>query len=642
MHIDSFFEFCLGKQHSYFTRVPNPAVARSSVRDGVPAEEDLALRAIVPELRHRRVRSQVTAQSAPSPSENNPSIASPSSLSMAASTSLSRSLKSYGSARHDQQQPTFDEANQYQVWHPFSSFYAIRPVVDSQANITPPPPPSALSKQENQENQRNQHNQQNQRNQQSQRNQPEQKLQRSKQTNGKNMKSKPRNTTPNADGDLSSSSQGDELQSLSPEDQQQLQYQQRKQQQSQSPPEQKPKRSRSRRKKRNRKKKQRANTSSGSGSGSPPNGETTIATPASAEEVTASSSATPADRSESASTRRTSPKDSESPQKFDTDTNTSVTVGGDTERWDSLLRQQMIDQRLAYLDEWPGLHFSVSSDAPQGKQKVDATLATAAAGVVSASRDEDSPFDLNFYTEGGDDIFAQDGDDESDARASMDSIELVAELTTSILQSSMPPSLAQQQQQTDQTTAAGNENPASQVSESGKRRKRHGPAVSSAWISPDPVGRGRPASKSSNDSVAVQSRQQIQQAADEVEAYLCATIQRKFSSVMAPAYAEKVATQLVRNVRASLARSSSSFSVDVPNAASFAWVFGGVDGHVENVEYTVTRLQDSPNANPPLIAYCIEWESAIGGIHARFSKRAIIENVGSERSSRDERSPMDL
>jgi len=57
MHIDAFFEYLLGKQHAYFTDVPSsndpyPATGR----DGVMAEEDLAIRALDPSFRPKRGR----------------------------------------------------------------------------------------------------------------------------------------------------------------------------------------------------------------------------------------------------------------------------------------------------------------------------------------------------------------------------------------------------------------------------------------------------------------------------------------------------------------------------------------------------------------------------------------------------------
>ncbi|KAJ8099428.1 ARS binding protein 2-domain-containing protein [Lipomyces tetrasporus] len=56
MHIDTFFEFCMGHTHAYFTQIPDPSEPAPVGRDGVPTEEDLALRALLPELRQRRPR----------------------------------------------------------------------------------------------------------------------------------------------------------------------------------------------------------------------------------------------------------------------------------------------------------------------------------------------------------------------------------------------------------------------------------------------------------------------------------------------------------------------------------------------------------------------------------------------------------
>ena len=59
MHIDAFFEFCLGKPHRYYTELPTAATNYSEEgRDGVPLEEDLALRALMPEWRPKRGRKK--------------------------------------------------------------------------------------------------------------------------------------------------------------------------------------------------------------------------------------------------------------------------------------------------------------------------------------------------------------------------------------------------------------------------------------------------------------------------------------------------------------------------------------------------------------------------------------------------------
>ena len=56
-HIDAFFQFCLGKPHVYYKDIPTePDAMGTTVRDGVAPEEDLALRALVPEWRPKRGR----------------------------------------------------------------------------------------------------------------------------------------------------------------------------------------------------------------------------------------------------------------------------------------------------------------------------------------------------------------------------------------------------------------------------------------------------------------------------------------------------------------------------------------------------------------------------------------------------------
>ena len=57
MHVDAFFEYLLGKDHTYFTEIPHPSEPYpSSGRDGVIAEEDLAIRALDPAFRPKRGR----------------------------------------------------------------------------------------------------------------------------------------------------------------------------------------------------------------------------------------------------------------------------------------------------------------------------------------------------------------------------------------------------------------------------------------------------------------------------------------------------------------------------------------------------------------------------------------------------------
>ncbi|KAE8449219.1 hypothetical protein EG329_008386 [Mollisiaceae sp. DMI_Dod_QoI] len=57
MHVDAFFEYLLNKPHVYWTQIPSINDPASEFgRDGVAAEEDLALRALLPETRPKRGR----------------------------------------------------------------------------------------------------------------------------------------------------------------------------------------------------------------------------------------------------------------------------------------------------------------------------------------------------------------------------------------------------------------------------------------------------------------------------------------------------------------------------------------------------------------------------------------------------------
>ncbi|EME47996.1 hypothetical protein DOTSEDRAFT_69811 [Dothistroma septosporum NZE10] len=56
-HIDAFFEYLMGKQHPYFNEIPHPNDPYpANGRDGVVAEEDLAIRALDPSFRPKRGR----------------------------------------------------------------------------------------------------------------------------------------------------------------------------------------------------------------------------------------------------------------------------------------------------------------------------------------------------------------------------------------------------------------------------------------------------------------------------------------------------------------------------------------------------------------------------------------------------------
>ncbi|KAF2818564.1 hypothetical protein CC86DRAFT_375764 [Ophiobolus disseminans] len=57
MHIDAFFEYLIGKQHPYYLHIPPPHDPfPPDGRDGVPLEEDLAIRALDPKFKPKRGR----------------------------------------------------------------------------------------------------------------------------------------------------------------------------------------------------------------------------------------------------------------------------------------------------------------------------------------------------------------------------------------------------------------------------------------------------------------------------------------------------------------------------------------------------------------------------------------------------------
>ncbi|KAL3476802.1 putative ARS binding protein Abp2 [Aspergillus californicus] len=66
MHVDAFFEFCLSHQHPYYTQLPANNAVVSDSRDGVPLEEDLALRALVPQWKPKRGRKRAEEKDASS------------------------------------------------------------------------------------------------------------------------------------------------------------------------------------------------------------------------------------------------------------------------------------------------------------------------------------------------------------------------------------------------------------------------------------------------------------------------------------------------------------------------------------------------------------------------------------------------
>ncbi|KAL5336258.1 ARS binding protein 2-domain-containing protein [Aspergillus crustosus] len=58
MHVDAFFEYCIGHPHPYYTQLPANNAVVSESRDGVALEEDLALRALVPQWKPKRGRKR--------------------------------------------------------------------------------------------------------------------------------------------------------------------------------------------------------------------------------------------------------------------------------------------------------------------------------------------------------------------------------------------------------------------------------------------------------------------------------------------------------------------------------------------------------------------------------------------------------
>ncbi|KAK3077332.1 hypothetical protein LTS18_010558, partial [Coniosporium uncinatum] len=63
MHVDAFFEFLLGKSQTYYKQIPYPHDPfPEHGRDGVPVEEDLAIRALDPKFRPKRGRRKADDQ----------------------------------------------------------------------------------------------------------------------------------------------------------------------------------------------------------------------------------------------------------------------------------------------------------------------------------------------------------------------------------------------------------------------------------------------------------------------------------------------------------------------------------------------------------------------------------------------------
>lgn len=58
MHVDAFFEYCMGNEHVYYTQLPSAGSFVDESRDGVALEDDLALRALVPQWKPKRGRKR--------------------------------------------------------------------------------------------------------------------------------------------------------------------------------------------------------------------------------------------------------------------------------------------------------------------------------------------------------------------------------------------------------------------------------------------------------------------------------------------------------------------------------------------------------------------------------------------------------
>ena len=78
MHVSAFFDYLLGREHPYWTQVPTDSdPVCEGGRDGVAAEDDMALRALLPHIRPRRGRRKPDDDLKKSPSQR-PRLASPS------------------------------------------------------------------------------------------------------------------------------------------------------------------------------------------------------------------------------------------------------------------------------------------------------------------------------------------------------------------------------------------------------------------------------------------------------------------------------------------------------------------------------------------------------------------------------------
>lgn len=74
MHVDAFFEYLRGQSHDYWSQIPTQHGPVPEERDGVPNEEDLALRALLPETRPKRGRKRAEEKE-PDPREETSNVA---------------------------------------------------------------------------------------------------------------------------------------------------------------------------------------------------------------------------------------------------------------------------------------------------------------------------------------------------------------------------------------------------------------------------------------------------------------------------------------------------------------------------------------------------------------------------------------
>ena len=72
-HVDAFFQYLCSVSNTYYTSIPSPNSSPATARDGVPVEEDLALRALLPERRPKRGRRKADDSHLASEETNNAS-----------------------------------------------------------------------------------------------------------------------------------------------------------------------------------------------------------------------------------------------------------------------------------------------------------------------------------------------------------------------------------------------------------------------------------------------------------------------------------------------------------------------------------------------------------------------------------------